>query len=272
MNPLIDQQYMSFSIGGLPRHSGAFSGQYKAQDAKLGTAGVFAADIVSRISRPASSGTGSGLSAAPSAGEAAYQDLGRSAPKANADLDGLRTSLENTINAVASRHGSQAATAVMGIVYQNVGFDVTEENLGQGFLKAISFIDRNFGIVEGNRLMGDLNESLNDEMNAVFDNGQNEVFFDNTSPNAALRTAKGLMQTTNGMFEKALEGDGEGEGTDLNLAGPMSGEELREQALRAQAKRMLANGELPPAYLQEYLPDGAMSGAATSGGLLNTEV
>jgi len=245
----LNQQYSSFSFGSLNRDSNVFGAKYNSE-ASLGTASVFAADIVSRI--------GKGGSQAATGGEAAYQELGK---KASKNLDALQASLENTINSVGSRHGVKAATAVMGIVYQNVDGNVTEENLGQGFIEAIRFIDRNYGISEGNRLMGELNESVNKEMNDYFGNGHNEVFFDATHHGNALRTAKGLMEQTDGIFDSLTEGSEEGGGSGLELAGAISAKEMREMALEAQAKRMLANGELPPAYLQEYLPDGAVPGA-----------
>ncbi len=230
----------------------------------MGSAGAFAADIVSRIQKPTSSDA---ETADLADNETAYKNLGKTASKSQKNLDSLQASLENTINAIAARHGAQAATQVMGIVYQNVGNNVGEESLGQGFLKAISFIDRNFGINEGNRLMSELNNGLNKEMNSYFDNGSEEVFFDAASPSAALRTAKAFMQQTNGVFDRMLEDSGS---SDLDLSVAMTTEEMREMMLEAQAKRMLAKGEIPPAYLQEYLPNNMMPGV--TGTIVNTSV
>ena len=153
----------------------------------------------------------------------------------------------------------------MGIVYQNVGMDnVSEETLGQGFMQAIKFIDRNFGISQGNQLMGELNQGVNKEMNEYFDNGYNEVFFDAADPKSALRTAKGIAQSMDNMLEKAIDNI---ESPELELSElGKAAKKIREQTMKALAKKMLAQGELPPAYTQEYLP------SAIPGQLLNTEI
>lgn len=262
MNTIFNQHYAAFTIENDYR-SPIFHGQYKTSG-NMGSAGAFAADIVSRIQKPTSSDA---ETADLADNETAYKNLGKTASKSQKNLDSLQASLENTINAIAARHGAQAATQVMGIVYQNVGNNVGEESLGQGFLKAISFIDRNFGINEGNRLMSELNNGLNKEMNSYFDNGSEEVFFDAASPSAALRTAKAFMQQTNGVFDRMLEDSGS---SDLDLSVAMTTEEMREMMLEAQAKRMLAKGEIPPAYLQEYLPNNMMPGV--TGTIVNTSV
>ncbi|MBQ4133013.1 MAG: hypothetical protein IJD04_04675 [Desulfovibrionaceae bacterium] len=249
MSVIFDQQSTAFSIGRAYGNSKIFNGEYKT-DKNLGTAGVFAADIVDRIRNSRSARL---ESADIDSNEAAYKDLGRAAPRSNKNLDGLQTSLENTINAIASRHGAQAANEVMNIVYQNIGSDVGEESLGQGFVNAIRFIDRNFGIDQGNQLMSELNSGVNKEINSYFNNGNEEVFFNAASPSSALRTAKAFMKQTDGMFDKAFENAG----ADIPAA-ITDPEEMEEMMLEAQAKRMLARGEIPPAYLQEYLPDNVM--------------
>lgn len=247
-------QSISFDIGSLNRIPNVFEAQFDNSDTiATATAGIFAADIVNRI------GKGSHLVQVSEA-EAIYKELGKNASRSSA---GLQASLENMINSITQRHGTGAATAVMGIVAQNVGNNASEESLSQGFMEAIKFIDRNYGISEGNLFMGELNESVNKEMNKYFDNGTNEVFFDlNTQPNA-MRMVKGITESTDGMF------DGLAERTSFEIDGGLSAKEMREITLEAQAKRILASGKLPPAYLQEYLPAGAMP-ATVPGGLLNT--
>lgn len=252
------QQSASFSIGNLNRNSNAFRGQYTNSNSEtIATSGIFAADIVSRIGKGGQETQASGA-------EATYKELGKNSSR---NLDGLQASLKNTINSIAQRHGTSAATAVMGIVYKNLGTDVTEESIGQGFIQAISFIDRNYGISEGNQLMNELNESVNKEMNEYFDNGASEVFFDPSEHTNALRIAKGFRQSTDGMFDSVVpEGS-----SSFKLDGPLNTNDMQKMALEAQAKRILASGEFPPAYLQEYLPSSVMPGVAP-GGLLDSTV
>ncbi len=250
------------SIGGYNKKPNAvFAGKMQSQG-ELETSGAFAADIVNRIKKNSPSAP----QTEQQQHEASYAQMGAEQKANNAkDLSGLQASLENTINYVAKHHGSQAATAVMGIVYQNVGMDnVSEETLGQGFMQAIKFIDRNFGISEGNQLMGELNQGVNKEMNEYFDNGQNEVFFDASDPKSALRTAKGIMQSMDNMLEKAIDNI---ESPEIDLSElSKAAKKIREQTMKAVAKKMVEQGELPPAYTQEYL------GNAIPGQLLNAEI
>ena len=266
------------SVGGYNKkaHS-VFAGKMQSRGG-LETSGAFAADIVNRIKK----NPDQAAQAEQQKHEADYAQLGSQKDTQNSaqntidqstnpakDLSGLQESLQNTIDYVAKRHGSQAATAVMGIMYQNVGMDnVAEDTLGQGFIQAVKFIDRNFGISEGNLLMGELNQGVNKEINEYFDNGYNEVFFDASDHKSALRTAKGIMQSMENVLDKALEGI-EGPEVDLSQLG-QSAKKMREAAMQAlaekMAEKMMAQGELPPAYTQEYLP------AAIPGQLLNTAV
>lgn len=251
----LSRQDTRVSISGLNRSGSVFGGQYSG--GTLASASVFAADIVSRIGERGGSGQVSGA-------EAAYKELGKNASK---NLAGLQSSLENTINAIASRHGAEAASEVMSIVCNNVDGAVTEEGMGNGFVEAIRFIDRNYGISEGNRLMGELNAGVNKEMNEYFDNGHNEVFFDAGQNSNALRVVKGFMQSSEGLFDSLTESAGD---VGLELSGAMSPEDMREMTLELQARRMLAKGELPPAYLQEYLPSGLS--VPSAGAMLDSSI
>lgn len=239
-----------------------FKGSFK-NEGGIATSGSFAADIVNRIKAADSKNTQPNYGI--SEHEATYKEMGKNAPK---DTSALQTSLQNTIDAVANRHGHQAATAVMGIIYQNVALaNVNEDSLGQGFIQAIKFIDRNFGVSEGNKLMADLNSGVNKEMNEVFDNGLNEEFFDPANINVTMRTVKGVAETMGKALDKAIDNMEEPE-TGINVASPA--EELRKKAMKAMAKRMLANGEVPPPYAQECLSEDLP--AASQGALLNVAV
>lgn len=109
----------------------------------------------------------------------------RIAPDEEMDADALSSleaSLARTIDSVRGIYGKDAATAVMGAVYKNIGeAPVSEESLGAGFLDAIRLIDKNFGVSAGDAFIENLNGDLNDAMNAFFNNGVNEVFYASTS-------------------------------------------------------------------------------------------
>lgn len=132
---------------------------------------VFAADVVSRIAPP---------------DPESLQD-----PDALAgfgeDAQGLAGALRRTVDHVQERYGKEAATAVMGMMYSRIAEGgVTEDSLGKGLLDSVRFIDRNFGMAEGDAFMAELNGDLNEQMNAYFDNGLNERFFAATPGTASL--------------------------------------------------------------------------------------
>ncbi len=125
------------------------------------TTATFAADIVSRITPP----TTEDLQ------DATLEQFGE-------DSASLAGSLQRTVEYVQDRYGTQAGTAVMGMIYNKIGNgEVTEESLGSGLLDSVKFIDRNFGMTEGDSFMSFLNNDLNEEMNTFFDNGLEERFF-----------------------------------------------------------------------------------------------
>jgi len=86
--------------------------------------------------------------------------------------------LERAVNFIRDNYGDQAATATMGLVYKGVGDKpVTEDNLGQGLLGALKFLDRNFGFEAGDKVMAFFNQDLNKTMNGYFNNGLMEQFY-----------------------------------------------------------------------------------------------
>ncbi len=89
----------------------------------------------------------------------------------------LAASLADAVDFIRKEYGSDAATATMGLVLQNVGDGaLTEENLGDGLVAALKFIDRNLGTAAGDRVISKFNGSLNDAMNRYFENGHEELF------------------------------------------------------------------------------------------------
>ncbi|RWU02281.1 hypothetical protein DWB63_17060 [Pseudodesulfovibrio sp. S3] len=94
------------------------------------------------------------------------------------DTSDLRHSLGSTMDWLRGKFGDETAAAAAGMILQSTSSGVTEETLGEGMLNVLKFIDRNFGINAGDSVMAQFNGGINQELNAYFDNGKNELFFD----------------------------------------------------------------------------------------------
>lgn len=165
MNMIHNNGYGFGSLFGTQGGAGRLMGHGQVSASVRGgedTSSVFAADIVSRIS---------------STTPTQPQDADVQAPAAK-DTSELADSLQRTVSYVQDRYGKEAATAVMGMMYKRIGNgEVSEKALGDGLLDSVKFIDRNFGMSEGDSFMSVLNDDLNAEMNDYFDNGLEERFF-----------------------------------------------------------------------------------------------
>ena len=135
----------------------------------------FAYDLTRRISQ--SKGL-DGVNAAQDASAAQVDDEQAAALAAKqSELEKLESALSSTVAYMKEKHGDQAASAMIGLVYKRLGDgDINEETLGNAFLDVTRFIDKNFGTGAGDDFMAHLNGSLNDSMNTFFDNGLNETF------------------------------------------------------------------------------------------------
>ncbi|CAK7010865.1 MAG: hypothetical protein DELT_02078 [Desulfovibrio sp.] len=134
-------------------------------------ASSFASDISRRISQSRGLSTvQTNAELDPEAAAAQEEKLGQ--------LGKLESALSATVSYMADTYGEQAASAMIGIVYKSLGDgEINESTLGNALLDVVRFVDSNFGIDEGDSFMDHLNGSLNDSLNAFFDNGQNETFF-----------------------------------------------------------------------------------------------
>ncbi|MDL2209555.1 hypothetical protein LJC26_01980 [Desulfovibrio sp. OttesenSCG-928-O18] len=95
-----------------------------------------------------------------------------------AQLQKLESALGSSVAYMANKHGEQAASAMIGIIYKRLGeSEINEQTLGNALLDVTRFIDSNFGTDKGDDFMDHLNGNLNVAMNEFFDNGQNETFF-----------------------------------------------------------------------------------------------
>ncbi len=153
------------------------------------TAAVFASDITRRITPK------SAVEAADSTDATDVSATAGQSAKAE-QLQKLESSLADTISYMAKEHGEKAGTAAMALIYKRIGDgDVTEESLGNALLDVTRFIDGNFGTDSGDRFMEHLNGSLNESLNAYFENGQNETFFAVNGPDGAI-SGTGLVLNT----------------------------------------------------------------------------
>lgn len=150
------------------------------------TSGVFAQDIMRRAADPVKTEESASIASGDmqSSDEQARQ---RSEKRAS-----LEQALAGTIDFVSEKFGGKAATAVMGIIYKRIGEgNVTEEKLGEGLVDAARFIDRQFGVQSGDEFISQLNGSLNEGLNAFFENGKNEKFLVST-PATGMELAAGV--------------------------------------------------------------------------------
>ncbi len=149
------------------------------------TAGTFAADILRQAERAGVREEGANPQPVADA----------EAKKSHAEK--LEKALAGTVQYMTDNFGDKAGTAMMGLVYKRLGDGpVTEETLGRALVDVAKFVDRNFGIAEGDGFMEHLNGDLNKSLNAYFDNGLNEEFFAASSlpgqaGNAAVPSALG---------------------------------------------------------------------------------
>lgn len=253
----------------------AFQGKIKVNGG-ISTSGTFAEDIIQRLkASPEQVAPKNTLPPKQSEELAASQEhlpSAEGAQTAPKNTDALKNSLQSTIDYVAKNYGAKAATAVMGIVYQQVGdSNVTEDTLGNAFLEAVKTIDRNFGVAEGDKLIGELNRGLNKELNSYFDNGRNEEFFDAAEYDIS-RSIKGAAEAISNVFSNLFAAAEENDGAGPALPDTLTeaAQNLRKQSERIMLKKMLAKGEVPPAYLQDAL--SGLSPVEQSGLAINASV
>lgn len=135
----------------------------------------FALDISKRISQS------KGLNAT-EAGKEIDPEVAAAQQEKLSQLQKLENALGATVSYMANTHGEQAASAMIGIMYKSLGDgEINETTLGNALLDVVRFVDSNFGFDKGDNFMAHLNGTLNDSLNAFFDNGQNETFFATSS-------------------------------------------------------------------------------------------
>jgi len=175
----------------------------------------------------------------------------------------LAASLADAVDFIRERYGSDAATATMGLVLQNVGDGaLTEENLSDGLVAALKFIDRNLGTAAGDRVMATFNGSLNEAMNRYFENGREELFVAVEDGVASFGSPAAVT------LEKVDEDDGS-DGQD-----PMKGllDMLKEISILRDAENARADGGTAVADPYAAYAAYAATSLQTSGMLLDTAI
>lgn len=98
------------------------------------------------------------------------------------DAEDLANSLARAVDHIRENYGDEAASATMGLIYQNIGDGtISEDSLGDGLVSAVKLIDSNFGFAAGDEVMSFFNSDINESMNSYFDNGLMEEFYASTS-------------------------------------------------------------------------------------------
>ncbi|NDY57763.1 hypothetical protein G3N56_13585 [Desulfovibrio sulfodismutans] len=174
----------------------------------------------------------------------------------------LAASLADAVDFIREEYGSDAATATMGLVLQNVGDGaLTEENLSDGLVAALKFIDRNLGTAAGDRVISKFNGSLNDSMNRYFENGHEELFVAVENGVASTGAAASAALTLETVADSDDEDSQSAEDGILAM--------LKEISIQRDAENASTGGDA--AVADPYAAYTASS-LQTSGMLLNTSI
>ena len=92
------------------------------------------------------------------------------------DASSLIDSLSGAMEFIRDKFGDDAATASMGMVVKATSGGVNEQSLSDGLVDVLQFVENTYGQQATNSVMAKFNGSLNDELNAFFDNGSVEKF------------------------------------------------------------------------------------------------
>ena len=175
-----------------------FGSADKAQEttqtkAPSSTSDVFAAEIMRRINQAEGATVASNAAIASNAALGSNAGAGVNAA-ASADL---QAALADAVEYVRQQHGDAAATAVMGIMFKEVGDGSGgEDRLGDALVSALKFIDGNFGIAAGDAAMAKFNGALNEAVNDYYQNGHLEEFYAANGTTGTVKQAQGVVAST----------------------------------------------------------------------------
>ena len=173
--------------------SGAKGKETTQTKAPSSTSDVFAAEIMRRIN------LAEGATEASNAAIASNASLGSNAGAGvNAAASGdLQSALADAVEYVRKEHGDDAATAVMGIMFKEVGDGSGgEDRLGDALVSALKFIDSKFGVAAGDAAMAKFNGALNSAVNDYYQNGRLEEFYAANGTTGTVKQAQGVVAST----------------------------------------------------------------------------
>ncbi|QLA17454.1 hypothetical protein [Desulfolutivibrio sulfoxidireducens] len=207
------------------------------------------------------------------ASENEADDAGTDGSETDASTDGqdrkgsaLASALADAVDFIREEYGSDAATAAMGLVMQNVGDGaLTEDSLGDGLVAALKFIDKNLGIAAGDAVMAEFNGALNTAINRYFENGVEEEFV------AVETTAESSDILADTLSQAVADADETEETDDTEASSPEEGllAMLRELVVRREAEKAAAGQDATAA--NPYAATTA-AGLQTTGMLVDAAV
>ena len=168
---------------------------------------VFASEIMRRINLAEGATV---ANSAPVASNAAVASNAGAGVNAAASGD-LQAALADAVEYVRKEHGDAAATAVMGIMFKEVGDGSGgEDRLGDALVSALKFIDSKFGIAAGDAAMAKFNGALNNAVNDYYQNGHLEEFYaadGSAGAGSVIKQAQGVVASTLAHVAKAFGTD-----------------------------------------------------------------
>lgn len=192
------------------------------------------------------------------------------------DDAGLEQAIESAVGYVQKAHGDQAARTVMGIVLSGAGDGpLSEASLGDGFVNALEFIDRQFGTAAGDQAIANFNGALNNALNGYFQNGQDESFLAQDMDQASADLSQASGQVVSAVLKRAQDNavasesmlyDQAKENTDAFLESGGKGKAEEYPLIPPQADPLEAalNGEAAPAGTDLAAASTAQTTAATA--------
>jgi len=175
------------------------------------------------------------------------------------DASGLGDALASALDWVRDQYGDEAGAAASAMLLSSTEGEVTEETIGDGLLSTLQFIDRNFGIAAGDNAIATFNAGVNAELNAFFDNGQDEIFYVADAGTAESGASSGTSESaslTARFFARAVQDADAGDGDTPSLT-----EQLLEQ-LKSDLEETAGLTDLASQLDMQFNPARAYMGNA----------
>ncbi|WP_243361260.1 hypothetical protein [Fundidesulfovibrio terrae] len=184
--------------------------------------------------------------------------------KRTVDDAGFEKALTNAVGFVKDNFDGDAARAVMGIVTSRAGSgQLTEDTLGQGFVDALEFVDRNFGTASGDKALAFFNGELNQALNGYFQNGKDESFLVKDTQQA-LSDLNGAMGTALSSLANKFQAGSADAGASLMDQADKDLKDMLDEAASGSKALVDENGRMVTEYsgTADASSSGKSSGAA----------